>query len=113
MPLAPTGTAKRRRIIMLAFTERCNLNCVYCYEHNKKVDVMPLSVAQDAITRFMASPGNYNEVEIDFHGGEPFTEFDFIQYRYLLRGIQPVIRKPVSLCGFQKAGFIVIPQHAY
>lgn len=28
-------TKERTKIVMIILTHSCNLNCVYCYEHNK------------------------------------------------------------------------------
>lgn len=73
---------KRKRCTCTLFVcENCNLNCTYCYEHQKTTAVMPLTVAQDAITKTFrrAREENVPFVEILFHGGEPFLAFDTIK----------------------------------
>ena len=37
--------------IMLLVTENCNLNCVYCYEHQKNSKVMSFSMAKDILDK--------------------------------------------------------------
>lgn len=65
--------------LTLVVTHNCNLNCVYCYEHNKsKSEDMTLSTAQDVITRYMTS-GDNNNIRIGFIGGEPLLKFNLIR----------------------------------
>lgn len=67
---------RRTKTIALTLTERCNLNCVYCYEHDKDYTVMSLDTAKNAIEKHFVDSDAYDEIEINFHGGEPFLEFD-------------------------------------
>lgn len=70
---------KRIKTIALTVTEKCNLNCVYCYEHNKDYSVLSLDTAKNAIKKHFSNLKNYDEVAISFHGGEPFIEYNFIK----------------------------------
>lgn len=64
--------------LALIVTGNCNLNCVYCYEHNKNLEVISKEVAKKAINNVLTN-GDYDEVHISFFGGEPFLEFDIIK----------------------------------
>ena len=64
-----TDSSKKRRCVQITITERCNLNCIYCYEKNK--DCRSLSVEQVmkiVVDAFKNSDG-FDEIEFDFHGG--------------------------------------------
>ncbi len=75
-----TNNKRRRRTVMLTVTEDCNLRCRYCYEPTKSRDrYMSLKVAQEAITHFMESDDEFDEVEFDFFGGEPMLAFDLVR----------------------------------
>ena len=66
--------------IVLKIVERCNLNCSYCYYFNggnndfeKMPAVMTPKTASD-IGAFLAEGAKrigINQVNLDFHGGEP------------------------------------------
>ena len=76
MSLARQENSKtRRKIVELVLTEQCNLSCVYCYEHDKDVLKMPNDIAKKAIEEAFTD-SSFNEVEIDFFGGEPFLAFN-------------------------------------
>ena len=66
-----------RKTVMLTITESCNLNCVYCYEHNKTSNEMPkelvFSIIEDTLQKCNTA------VEFSFHGGEPFIKFDLMR----------------------------------
>lgn len=65
--------------LTLIVTYNCNLNCVYCYEHNKQSNEhMSLEVAKNSITHYMES-GDYEDIRISFIGGEPLLEFELIK----------------------------------
>lgn len=68
-----SAAPRNRRLVMLTLTEKCNLSCVYCYETNKDIRRMPLNIAQQAIID--AFSADFDEIEINFHGGEPFLCF--------------------------------------
>ncbi len=63
--------------LSIVLTNQCNLNCVYCYEHHKHKGVIPIGRVKEIITEYLNS--HYEEVEIDFFGGEPFLEFETIR----------------------------------
>jgi uncharacterized protein len=96
----------RRRVRGLIVSYNCNLNCIYCYIHNKSffdnthrqngVDIeddivplkapqgktMPVDIAQRAIIDIFKE-GNtigYDEIEIDFVGAEPLTVYENLKY---------------------------------
>lgn len=65
--------------LTLIVTHNCNLNCVYCYEHNKQSnEKMSIELAKSSITHYMTS-GDYEEIRISFIGGEPLLEFNLIK----------------------------------
>ena len=60
-----TSSQKKRKIVELVLTERCNLSCVYCFEHDKDTLRMSLDIAKNAIEEAFNN-NSYDEVEIDF-----------------------------------------------
>lgn len=72
--VAQEAFKSKRKITELVLTERCNLSCVYCYEHDKDTLKMSLDIAKKAVEDAFADPST-EEVEIDFFGGEPFAAF--------------------------------------
>lgn len=68
----------KRYSLSLIITQQCNLDCTYCYEHRKSDAEMDIEKAKYEISRHL-SEGDYDEVEINFFGGEPFIRFDFIK----------------------------------
>lgn len=74
--------SERRRTCMLMVSHSCNLNCTYCYEHHKDGKKMSFDVAKKAIleqVEFVKKSDDFDELEIDFMGGEPFTNFPLIR----------------------------------
>ena len=72
----------RRRTCMLIVTHACNLNCTYCYETYKQNAYMELNLAKDIISReasFVSENDSFDELEIDFMGGEPLMNFSLIK----------------------------------
>lgn len=69
---------KNQRNISIIVTERCNLSCVYCYEHNKSAKQMTFEVAKKIIDEELINLDKY-EYMIDFFGGEPFLNFNLIK----------------------------------
>jgi uncharacterized protein len=69
------------RELIFVLTEKCNLNCVYCYEKNKNKSDKTLSAEfiKDKIRNQMLVDDECNELWIDFFGGEPLLEFDTIR----------------------------------
>lgn len=72
----------RRRTCMLMVTHACNLNCSYCYETHKRNAYMDVNLAKEIILReaqFVKESNQFDELEIDFMGGEPFMNFPLIK----------------------------------
>ena len=72
----------RRRTCMLMVTHACNLNCSYCYETHKKNAYMDVNLAKEIILReaqFVNDSDQFDELQIDFMGGEPFMNFPLIK----------------------------------
>ena len=72
----------RRRTCMLMVTHACNLNCTYCYESYKKNAYMDINLAKEIILKeaqFVKDSKDFDEMEIDFMGGEPFMNFPLIK----------------------------------
>lgn len=69
--------------IMFWVTEKCNLNCDYCYV-NKKPKTMSLETAGKAFDYFKKKFENVQfqkgEIHIGFHGGEPLLNFPVIHF---------------------------------
>lgn len=64
------------------FTNKCNMNCSYCYEKNKKEQSMDRDTINEVID-FIVQQHNINQnekVTIVTHGGEPLLEFENIKY---------------------------------
>ena len=71
---------KYPRLLTLIVTERCNLDCTYCFEKNKKDREMSLETAVEAVERHLDSDTDeYDHVQIDFTGGEPLMNFNLIR----------------------------------
>lgn len=64
--------------LMLVPSERCNLNCTYCYERHKQSQRMDILTAKTAVRKAFAGLRADQRLKIEFRGGEPFLEFDFI-----------------------------------
>lgn len=71
----------KTKTITLILTQRCNLNCVYCYEHFKTRNAMSFGIARSSVEKHILN-SNSDEVVIDFFGGEPFLEFDLMKQIY-------------------------------
>ena len=74
--------SERRRTCMLMVTHACNLNCSYCYETHKKNAYMDVNLAKEIILReaqFVNDSDQFDELQIDFMGGEPFMNFPLIK----------------------------------
>ena len=68
----------KQKHIFLSITERCNLNCIYCFEKSKRPDSMSTETALSYIRRELYSE-EPQHVTVDFLGGEPFLEFEKIK----------------------------------
>lgn len=71
----------RVRSLSFIVTKGCNLRCSYCYEKHdqRNQEIMDFSIIKEAIHFYMEGEPEYNFLEIDFFGGEPFLAFPLIQ----------------------------------
>ena len=70
------------RRIMLLLTENCNLNCLYCYEHEKSNKEMSFSIAKNILDDNLKNISN-NNIIIELFGGEAFLNFNLIKKIYV------------------------------
>ena len=61
-------------------TEKCNLNCIYCYENRSNLRDMDFQIAVNSIDTAISNLQEKEEIEIDFHGGEPLIKFNLIDH---------------------------------
>ena len=90
----------RRRTCMLIVTHACNLNCSYCYEPYKQNVYMDLDLAKEIISRearFVNESDDFDELEIDFMGGEPLMNFPLIK-----NVVEWLVEKEKTLTGGNK-----------
>lgn len=82
------------RSISLIITERCNLSCVYCYEHNKTSADMTFEQAKRIIDKELKEQTPKDCTYVDFFGGEPFLNFELIKqvYDYVMSFFEGKIR---------------------
>lgn len=67
----------------ICVTHRCNLSCVYCYQHTHDARDMSEDIAQACVDDIMHSIPNYaKRVCISFIGGEPLLRFPLIKNLY-------------------------------
>ena len=71
----------RRLSLSLVITQKCNLNCLYCYENKSERNTkqMDFSTAKDVITYYMKRDDGFENVSIEFFGGEPMLAFQLIK----------------------------------
>ncbi len=71
-----------RRTCTLMITHSCNLNCSYCYQTHKSKKEMRLDLAKKLVLKefdLVKNSLKFNELEIDFIGGEPLLNFKLIK----------------------------------
>ena len=77
--------SEHRRCCTLMITRSCNLNCRYCYEPFKSNDRklnMSFETAQKILRgefELVRKSDTFDEIEIDFMGGEPLMNFPLIR----------------------------------
>ncbi|AIJ05844.1 Radical SAM domain protein [Methanocaldococcus bathoardescens] len=64
------------KYLILKVTNRCNLNCLYCYANNKNNKDMDFKTAKSAIDYLLSLDNN---LKIQFTGGEPLLNFKLIE----------------------------------
>ena len=67
------------RTITLTITEKCNLACTYCYEHNKSAANMTFDTAKAIIDKELRYSNQAENTYVEFFGGEPFLNFELIK----------------------------------
>lgn len=72
-------SVSKSKHISISITERCNLNCIYCFEKSKLNKKMELETAKSIIDYELLNSSEYESLTVDFMGGEPFLEFDLIK----------------------------------
>ena len=65
--------------IIFVPSERCNLHCRYCYEVSKNPLRMDIEIAKSALRKAFSELQTGKRLKIEFRGGEPFLEFDFMK----------------------------------
>ena len=70
---------QKSKNITLVLTHRCNLDCVYCYEHHKNSCTMSAELAKKIVDDELTMNDGVSMVEFDFFGGEPLLEFDTVK----------------------------------
>lgn len=66
---------------IFVLTNECNMNCVYCQAQDKslqKKGKMSRKIAEKSVDLALSSPSKY--LTFEFQGGEPFLNFDILQY---------------------------------
>lgn len=67
-----------RKTIVIQITENCNLNCNYCYQHEKTPNKIELEQVKSIIKQSFEQSDDFEEIEFDFIGGEPLLYPDLI-----------------------------------
>lgn len=58
----------------ISITDKCNLNCTYCYQKFKTTKSVSQLTAKQIITRILTTKNIWENIEFRILGGEPFTE---------------------------------------
>lgn len=74
--------AEKQKRVMLIITNVCNLQCEYCFEHEKNAKVMSFETAKAAIDESFTDIADYAGGIVEFFGGEPFMNFTLIKQIY-------------------------------
>lgn len=66
--------------LTLTTTQDCNLGCYYCYESRTKDKLTDLEISEIVRrTRSKLETGKHSSLHVDWYGGEPFLNFQFIE----------------------------------
>ncbi|PXX76196.1 radical SAM/SPASM domain-containing protein [Dielma fastidiosa] len=68
------NTYNKRVYLINSF--RCNMNCIYCFEHNKTFDIMPNDIKHQTI-EYIKKLSEQNFITLVFYGGEPLLEENY------------------------------------
>lgn len=95
----------RKLQIVLKITERCNINCSYCYvfnshndiykENPKRLNVNEKINLRNFIER-IARDGAYDSVAISFHGGEPLL-YPINDFESICKELRNILGIPIFL----------------
>jgi radical SAM protein with 4Fe4S-binding SPASM domain len=81
--LMPT---RRLLIVGIMVTEKCNLNCIYCYEKYKTNKTISISKAKEIISYVLTADSIWTDIEFRLLGGEPFMVshliYDIIEWTF-------------------------------
>lgn len=72
----------KSRNVTIMLTNTCNLNCIYCYESNKVTSDITKETALAIIDKEMSMEDDYDCIEFNLFGGEPFLRFELIEKIY-------------------------------
>ena len=75
----PLFDSLKSKNVTLTITKKCNLSCVYCYEHSKTAENMTLQTAIDIIEKELQADDGTQAITFDFFGGEPFLNFELMK----------------------------------
>lgn len=69
-----------KKVVMITLTEKCNQKpqCIYCYENHQSNKTMSFEVAKNIVDKEFENK-EFNYIEFDFFGGEPFVAFDLLK----------------------------------
>lgn len=70
------------KLVVITLTNSCNLECTYCYEHNKAILFMDDETALDIIEKELCKDDGVDFVAFQFFGGEPFIAFEQLKKIY-------------------------------
>ena len=66
--------------LVFLITYDCNLRCSYCYEPKNSRKAMTIDSARHIVSKAIDDVDNhYNQIDIQFMGGEPLLQFDLLK----------------------------------
>lgn len=65
-----------KKCVTITLTEKCNLQCTYCYEKHKAPRSISFERAKEILDYEFQVDDGMSEIEVDFFGGEPFLAFE-------------------------------------
>lgn len=74
---------KPTRVVMLMLTDRCNLRCRYCYEHQRNGKGMDAAQGKQILDQVLGQPSAGEQIwVIEFFGGETLLAMDLLKELY-------------------------------
>ena len=70
---------RKIKTVTLTLTQACNLSCTYCYEHHKSNRRMSVETAKSIVDYELKNFADFEGIEFDLFGGEPFLAFDLVR----------------------------------